>query len=107
MASKLATKMYGEDGKGPRLERDEKSGNMAVKKSDKGADKEAVTEGGAESETADVGGRHSMDRMSMHHKHEMEHMMHKGGDKKEMHARHEEEMKMMHKRHEKEHGRGE
>ena len=101
---KMADKMFGNS---PKSERDPEDGKVKVKKSDKAEDKEAVTEGGAESESADVGGRHSMDRMAMHHKHEMEHMMHKGGGKKEMHGRHEEEMKMMHKRLEKEHGKGE
>ena len=101
---KMADKMFGNS---PKSERDPEDGKVKVKKSDKSEDKEAVTEGGAENEGADISGRHSMDRMSMHHKHEMEHMMHKGGHKKEMHARHEEELKMMHKRHEKEHGKGE
>ena len=104
MATKQADKMYGNS---PKSERDPEDGKVKVKRADKSEDKESVTEGGAESESADVGGRHSMYRMSMSHKHEMEHMMHKGGDKKEMHARHEEEMKMMHKRHEKESGKGE
>ena len=90
---KMADKMFGNS---PKSERDPEDGKVKVKKSDKSEDKEAVTEGGAESEGADISGRH-----------EMEHMMHKGGDKKEMHARHEEELKMMHKRHEKEHGKGE
>jgi len=51
--------------------------------------------------------RHSMDRAEMHMKHQREHMMHKGGDKKEMHSRHADEHAAMHKRHEKEMGKGE
>ena len=101
---KMADKMFGN---APKLERDDADGKVKVKKSDKAEDKEAVTEGGAESEGAHVSGRHAMERMNMYHAHEHEHHAHKGGDKHEMHARHEEEMKMMHKRHEKEHGKGE
>ncbi|MGB9154421.1 MAG: hypothetical protein WCD70_15195 [Alphaproteobacteria bacterium] len=46
--------------------------------------------------------RHSNDRHVMHAKHEHEHALHKGGDKKEMHSRHEKERKSMHTAHEKE-----
>lgn len=102
--SKMADKMFGNS---PKSERDHEDGKVKVKKADKAEDKEAVTEGGAESEGADVGARHSMDRAEMHMKHQREHMMHKGGDKHEMHARHEDDMKMLHKKHEKELGKGE
>lgn len=104
MATKMADKMFGNS---PKLGRDDEDGKVKVKKSDKSEDKEAVTEGGAESEGVDMESRHSMDRAEMHMKHQREHMMHKGGSKKEMHARHEDEHEAMHKRHEKEMGKGE
>lgn len=46
---------------------------------------------------------HALERGMMHHRHEMEHTAQdmKGGDKKEMHARHIKEIADMHKRHEK------
>lgn len=97
---KMANAMFG---KSPKLERDEEDGKVKVKKADKPAE-EAATEGGAESEGADVDARHSMDRAEMHMKHQREHMMHKGGDKKEMHKRHLDEMKTMMAHHEKEMG---
>lgn len=99
-------RMYDKD-KQPRMERDKK-GDMAVTKGKvKNEEKEAGAEGamrepeehGADQ---DMGARHSMDRLSMHTKHEGEHMAHKEGDKKEMHGRHQKEIKDMHKRHEKE-----
>ena len=101
---KMSEKMYGN---APKLERDAEDGKVKVKKADKAEDKEAVTEGGAESEGANMEARHSMDRAEMHMKHQREHMMHKGGDKKEMHSRHADEHAAMHKRHEKEMGKGE
>ena len=100
--AKMADKMYGSS---PKMERDEKSGDMKVKK--KAAEKEGKDTTG---EAEDKGSgqevpmaRHAMDRLSLHHKHENEHMAHKGGDKKEMHKRHQAEMASMHKSHEKEH----
>ena len=97
MATKQADKMYGNS---PKSERDPEDGKVKVKKADKAEDKEAVTEGGAESEGANVDGRHAMERMNMYHAHEHEHHAHKGGDKHEMHVRHEDELKMLHKKHE-------
>ncbi len=104
--SKMADKMYGDS---PKMERDEKSGNMAVKKKDKAMDKdktgEAEDQGTGQTVPMEV--RHSMERHEMHHAQEREHHMHdmgKNGDKKEMHERHEKMMKDMHGRHEKEMG---
>lgn len=105
--AEMAKKMYGEDGKGPRLEREE-GGKMAVKKKSMEKDSEEK-----ESEDKDGSGqplpvmvRHSMERHDMHHTMEREHHMHDmggHGDKKEMHGRHEKMMKELHARHEKEH----
>lgn len=50
--------------------------------------------------------KHAMERLTLHHKHEMEHHMHKGGDKSELHKYHQKEMADMHKRHESESGSG-
>jgi len=102
--SKQAEKMYGNS---PKLERDEKSGDMAVKRKEKPEEKAEGEDQGSAEGGIPVTARHAMDRTEMHMKHAREHMMHdagKHGDKKEMHGRHEEEMKMMHKRHEKELG---
>lgn len=52
-------------------------------------------------EDHEMHGHHSLERHLLHAKHEHEHAMHKGGDKKEMHARHLKEHKEMHTRHEK------
>src|ERR1700722_2531776 len=85
----------------PTLKRDEEDGKMKAKKpseSKKKADEVQGGTDGAEREGAheeDMMGRHSMDRLSMHHKHEAEHHAHKGGDKKEMHSRHEKERRSM------------
>lgn len=103
--SEMSKKMYGN---APKLERDDEDGKVKVKKSDKSEDKEATTEGGAESEGVPMMARHHMERSEMHMKHQREHHMHdhgKHGDKKEMHKRQIEEHEMMHKRHEKEMGK--
>ena len=105
--SKMSEKMFGNS---PKSERDPEDGKVKVKKADKAKDEEAVTEGGAEGEGAHVTARHSMERAEMHMKHHREHHTHdmaKHGDKKELHARHEDELKMLHKKHEKELGKGE
>lgn len=94
-------KLYGES---PKLERDDESGKVEVKKPAKA---EAEAEG-QETEGMPAPARHAMDRMSMFMKHENEHAMSdygKGGSKAEMMARHTEEMKAMVKRHEKEGGK--
>ena len=100
--SKMSDKMYGHS---PKMERDEEDGKVKVKKSGKvdEANDEAEDQGDGEA----VPMRHHMERAEMHMKHQREHMMHKGGSKKELHGRHEEEIKMLHKKHEKEHGKGE
>ena len=102
-----AKKMYGHS---PKTERDEESGKVVVKKASKGEeDAEGENESGS-GETTPVMARHSMERMDMNHAHEREHMMHdhgKGGDKKDMHDRHEKMRKELHARHEKEMGKGE
>ena len=85
----------------PELQRDEESGKMAVTKTTREEPKAKETEG----EALPVESRHAMDRLSLHHKHEGEHMAHKGGDKKEMHKRHLAEHEAMMKRHEKELGK--
>lgn len=101
---KMADKMFGNS---PKMQRDEESGKVAIKKKvvDKDTAGEAEDQGSGEQIPMD--GRHSMDRLSLHHKHEGEHMAHKGGDKKEMHKRHMDEMEAMMKRHDKEHGKKE
>lgn len=88
----------------PEMKRGE-DGKVAVKKSEKKTDQK---EGKKEHENAASGlpthVLHAHERQSMHARHEMEHGAHdtgKGGDKKEMHGRHEKEMKDMHTRHEK------
>lgn len=89
----------------PKLERGE-DGKMGVSRGEKKAeDIQTGTEGAQREpvhEDHEVSSRHTMDRMTMHHKHESEHMAHKGDDKHEMHERHRDEHKAMHKRHEKE-----
>lgn len=100
-------RMYGDS---PTLKRDEEDGKVKAKKpseSKKKADEVQGGTDGAEREGTheeDMMGRHAMDRLSMHHKHEAEHHAHKGGDKKEMHKRHLSEHKAMMKAHEKEMG---
>jgi len=63
-------------------------------------------ENGGESDVVNspVEVRHASERRTLHSAHEMEHDMHKGGDKAEMHARHEGAWKELHARHEKELG---
>ena len=100
-----AKKMYGNS---PKLERDEKSGDMAVKRKEKPEEKAEGEDQGSASGGVPVTARHSMERMELHSKHEREHMMHdhgKHGDKKELHERHEEEFKAIHAKHEKELGK--
>ena len=103
MASKQAEAMYGNS---PKLERDEKSTKMEVKKPEKKAPEGA--EGGEENAGIPVHERHIKERMDMHHKHQHEHYTHDHGkmpnDKKELHERHESEMKELHKKHERELG---
>ena len=110
MASKMAEKLYGNS---PKMERDEESGKMGIKK--KSAAKEGKdTTGEAEDQGSGQGVpmevQHSMERHEAHHSREREHHMHdmgKHGDKKEMHGRHEKMMADMHKKHEKELGKKE
>lgn len=105
---KMADKMYGNS---PKMERDEESGNMAIKKKEKeGKDMTGEGEDQGSGEHVPVHARHAMERSEMHHTHMREHHMHdhgKHGDKKEMHERHEKMMKEMHARHEKEMGKKE
>lgn len=101
---KMADKMFGNS---PKMERDEESSKMVVKKKAMDKDKTGEAEDQGSGEQIPMESRHAMDRLSMHHKHEGEHMSHKGGDKKEMHKRHMEEHEAMMKRHDKEMGKKE
>lgn len=71
-----ATKFYD---KSPRLERNEESGKMGVKRRETGAEKESseVSEG---VEGMEMHHKHAKERLELHHKHEKEHM--------EMHQKH-------------------
>lgn len=101
---KRSEKMYKDS---PKLERDDESGKVERKKpTSKAAEKEAGTEGENRGGMEDHHGA-VLDRHHMYAKHEHEHAMHKDGDKKEMHERHQAEMKAMHKKHEKEGKTGE
>jgi hypothetical protein len=98
--SKMSEKMYGSS---PKMERDAEDGKVKVKKKSGKVDEandEAEDQG--DGEAVPMESRHAMDRLTMHHKHEHEHHAHKGGSKKEMHARHMAEHEAMMKRHEKE-----
>lgn len=93
----------------PRIEADE-HGKKVIKKGPTEAEMKAdKVSGGTEKVERGVPAhaRHALERRDVHHRHEMEHLMHDhgdGGDKKEMHGRHEKEMSEMHKRHDKELG---
>lgn len=100
----MAKKLYGNS---PKMERDEESGKMAVKKkaAAKDGDKKEGEDKDGSGQALPVTVRHSMERNDMHHSMEREHHMHdmgKQGSKEEMHSRHEKMMKEMHARHEKE-----
>lgn len=103
--TKMSDKLYGHS---PKMERDEESGKVAVKKKDKAdADTKGETEDQGTGESLPVHARHAIERMDMHHMHQHEHHMHdhgKHGHKKEMHQRHEKMMKELYARHEKEMG---
>lgn len=104
---KMADQMFGNS---PKMERDEESGKVAIKKKvvDKDTTGEAEDQGSGEQ--IPMAARHGMERAEMHMNHQREHHMHdhgKHGDKKEMHDRHEKMMKEMHARHEKETGKKE
>lgn len=99
-------KMYADS---PSLKRDEKDDKVkATKPSEEKKEADEVQGGtdGADRGNGDMDARHAMDRLSMFHKHEGEHMAHKEGDKKDLHKRHIEEQKATHKRHQKEYGSG-
>lgn len=104
MASK-SEKMYKDS---PELERDEKSGKMAVKKRADKKDNEAVIGDGElvdarhASERSELKHRHVSEHLKMHHRHEMEHSSHTG-EITELHKRHMTELKAMHGEHEGEH----
>lgn len=103
--SKMSEKMYGNS---PKLEREEESGKVTVKKNSMDKDTSGEGEDQGSGQTVPVTSRHAMERMEMHHSHMRDHHMHdhgKHGDKKEMHERHEKMMKEMHARHEKEMGK--
>lgn len=103
MATEMAKKMFGNS---PKMEREEKSGKMGVKRSGKVDEENDEAEDQGDGESMPIA-RHAMERMDMHHKHEREHHTHdmaKHGSKKEMHKRHIDEHESMMKRHEKEHG---
>ena len=93
----------------PKLERDEESGDMAVKKSktaDVGNDGSSAEMGGDiqashAAERRETKHRHVAEHLAMHHRHESEHASSKA-PREEMHGRHEAELKEMHGRHEKE-----
>jgi hypothetical protein len=92
----------------PTLARDEESGKMTPteKKSERVNDD---TDGLVKEEGVSATARHAVERMNLHHAHQMEHHTHdsgKHGDKAEMHKRHVEEHKALHKKHEKELGGG-
>lgn len=92
---------------GPTIKKDEETGRPKVSKREEAADKvQEGMDGVKMEEKDDSNARHGLERLMMHAKHEHEHAMHKGGDKKELHGRHQKEMKDMHGRHEKEHGDG-
>lgn len=100
--SKMSEKMYGNS---PKLEREEESGKVSVKKKVMDKDTSGEGEDQGSGEAIPVTSRHAMERMEMHHKHMRDHHTHdmgKHGDKKEMHKRHSDEMESMMKRHEKE-----
>lgn len=89
----------------PSMKRDG-DGKMSVKKAEK-KPKENKTETPSASSGLPVHVMHAHERQSMNARHEMEHAAHdagKGGDKKEMYARHMTEAKAMHTRHAKEPG---
>lgn len=108
----------------PEMERDNESGNMAVKKPSEKAEKESerTTDGTASmpiheehaGERMEMRHRHIKEHVDMHTKHAMEHMHHKGEkhglhekhekQHAEMHDRHHKEMKKLHEAHEKDHG---
>lgn len=104
--SKRTERMYKDS---PKLERDGESGHVEAKKSkseeknpsSKTAEKDSGTEGENRGGESDMHAGHVLDRHHMYAKHEHEHAIHKGGDKKEMHERHQAEMKAMHKMHDK------
>lgn len=103
--SKMADKLFGSS---PKMERDEESGKMSVKKkvaAKEGKDPTGEAEDQGSGQQIPMEVRHSMERHELHHSHEREHHMHdmgKHGDKKEMHSRHEKMRGDLHKRHEKE-----
>ena len=94
---------------GPTIKKDEESGRPKVSKREEKADKvqegmEGVKE--EEKDTSHEHGRRSMhhrhiaEHLHMHNHHELEHSLHKGGDKSELHTKHEKEYAAMHERHE-------
>lgn len=89
----------------PKLSRGE-DGKMGVKKPAAQSGEEETDEAkeGMPVEAQDTMARHNLDRHMMHTKHEHEHAMHKGSDKKEMHARHAKEHGEMLKKHDAEFG---
>jgi len=102
MADKKKSKQDKFYGNPPKAERGE-DGNMEVKKSEK--TKAPLTSDDAGTEGVPVEMRHGVERGSMNHAHENEHVMHDAmgkKDKKEMHQRHLKERSDMFKRHEKE-----
>lgn len=122
---KNSEKLYG---KSPKMERNEESGEMEVKKPEnKAPEKNEEVDGGFDGmpvdtrhahERRETKHRHMHEHMTTHHKHEVEHSIqgegHKGAiherhakEIHEMHKRHHEEVKTMHSRHEKEHGKKE
>lgn len=111
MKPKSSKEMYKDS---PKVDKG-KDGKPAVNKGPTEAEKVANKENGQQGgqpvteEAMPMPVRHSMERHTMHGKHEHEHAMHesgKHGDKKEMHARHQTEMKAMHKMHEKQSAMG-
>lgn len=112
MADKKRSRMDRMYGDSPALERDEEDGKVKAKKPSEHKKEAKETQGGTEGAEREGGahdemmGRHAMDRLAMHHKHEGEHHAHKGGKKHDMHKRHLAEHKAMLKAHEKEMGDG-
>ena len=88
----------------PTLKRDEDSGKMTVNQ--KVAERtNDDTQGLVTEEGVPHTARHAVERMNLHHAHQMEHHAHdhgRHGDKKPMHERHLAEHKALHKKHEKE-----
>lgn len=105
----MAKKMYGSS---PKMERDEESGKMAVKKkvATKEDDKKEGEDKDGSGQSLPVTVRHQMERADMHNTMEREHAMTdhaKITDKKDMHERHSKMMSDLIRRHEKEMGKKE